>query len=188
MTSPLTRRALIAGAGATISAAALTAAIVPAVTAEEVCDLTIDIETVGLSGLALAAVHIERAVAAMAQPGLAGRWQVTINSGDPDQYWGFQQVRQARLGADGKLLSLFAEWRKTYIEANRDLDDEKLVRLWAIEDSMAKLCPETLPGFACKFLVMTAYDEFDLDSDRAKTLFRDAIAITGQPAPRPIAA
>jgi hypothetical protein len=44
----------------------------------------------GLSGLALAAVHIERAVEAMA-PVTFGRWSVTIHSGDAEQNWSFHQ-------------------------------------------------------------------------------------------------
>lgn len=83
-----TRRAVITSAGTVMASAA----VIPAVAADEVCCAPVDPETQGLVGLPLAAVHIQRAVAAMAEPGLAGRWQVTIHSGDPEQYWGFRQV------------------------------------------------------------------------------------------------
>lgn len=96
MPSPtLTRRALIAGTATTVASAALAVPYVNAAHSVEVCGLPVDADTVGLTGLALAAVHIERAVAAMAEPGLTGRWQVTIHSGNPDQYWGFRQVDAA---------------------------------------------------------------------------------------------
>ncbi|MHA6690563.1 hypothetical protein [Devosia sp. A449] len=84
---------------------------------------------------------------------------------------------------DAEIHTLFADWRATYVLANDSRDDAALEKLWAIEDQMAALRPATVTGFAIKLLVMTAYDEFDLDSDRGKTLFADAIAITGQPTP-----
>ncbi|MGV8833276.1 MAG: hypothetical protein ACOH2N_14980 [Devosia sp.] len=96
MPSPtLTRRALIAGAGTAAASAALAVPYVNAARSAEVDTSPIDPETAGLTGLPLAAFHIERAVAAMAQPGLAGRWQVTIHSGDAEQYWGFRQADAA---------------------------------------------------------------------------------------------
>lgn len=81
----LNRRAMIAGVGTALTTAALGAAIVPAVAVEPV-----DADTQGLTGLTLAAVHIERAIAAMG-PVTMGKWSVKIYSGQPDQYWGFHQ-------------------------------------------------------------------------------------------------
>lgn len=49
-----------------------------------------DLETAGLSGLTLAAVHIERAIQAMADVEM-GRWSVKIVSGDASQSWAFHQ-------------------------------------------------------------------------------------------------
>ena len=92
---------------------------------------------------------------------------------------------EADAPVDGDLYALFADWRASYELATSGDDncDVHCERLWAIEDRMAALCPATLAGFAMKLLVMTSYDEFDLDSERAKTLFADAIAITQLPPP-----
>lgn len=107
MPSPtLTRRALLAGAGATVSSAALAVAIVPAVIADE--PPPIDPEIAGLTGLPLAAVHIERAVEAMADFTF-GRWQVTITSGDRDQWWGFKQINP-RGSASDPLIKAIGEY------------------------------------------------------------------------------
>lgn len=84
---------------------------------------------------------------------------------------------------DGELVALFHRWRATYVEANRDMDDAKVAQLWAIEALLIPIRPTTVEGFAMKLLVMTAYNEFDLDSDRGESVFTDAIAITGLPAP-----
>ncbi|WP_156461280.1 hypothetical protein [Devosia sp. Root436] len=83
----MSRRVALTGMGAALSSAALGAATVPALAAAPGAD---DPETIGLSGLALAAVHIERAVQAMA-PVTFGRWSVKIHSGQPDQSWCFHQ-------------------------------------------------------------------------------------------------
>ncbi|OAM75484.1 hypothetical protein [Devosia elaeis] len=89
----ITRRKMLQSVAAT-SAIPLAAVMSGSTTASssDVATAFIDPETAGLTGLPLAAVHIERAIAAMAEPGLAGRWRVSIHSGDPDQYWGFRQM------------------------------------------------------------------------------------------------
>ena len=86
-------------------------------------------------------------------------------------------------GEDAMFHKLFADWRAAYLIANDDYSDSACESLWAIEDQMAAMCPTTAAGLAIKFLVMTSYGEFDLDSDRAQTLFADAKAITGMPDP-----
>lgn len=81
----LSRRLMLTGIGATLTSAALAAAIVPTLAGEE-----IDPDTQGLTGLSLAAVHIQRAVAAMG-PVTMGKWSVKIHSGQPGQNWSFHQ-------------------------------------------------------------------------------------------------
>ena len=77
--------------------------------------------TAGLFGLPLAAVHIERAVEAMAEPGLHGRWSVTIHSGDVDQYWGFRQEHDEVARA----ISLH---KRAYAAFSAAIDHEEAVR------------------------------------------------------------
>jgi len=93
--SNITRRAAFIGAGASL--AAIAAAAVPAVGGDggEVCSFPVDAETDGLVGLPLAAVHIERAIAAMGDVTF-GKWEVTIRSGEPNQNWGFHQIGPKR--------------------------------------------------------------------------------------------
>lgn len=92
MPSPtLTRRALIAGAGTTLASAAIAAPHVSAAHSDGACSLPFPDETDGLVGLPLAAVHVERAIQAMALVTI-GRWQVTITSGDADQNWWFKRI------------------------------------------------------------------------------------------------
>lgn len=90
---PLTRRALLAGAGTAVASAAIAVPHVSAAHADDSCELHLD--TDGLTGLPLAAVHIECAVQAMA-PVTFGRWQVTITSGDANQPWCFKQINPDR--------------------------------------------------------------------------------------------
>jgi hypothetical protein len=81
MTAEINRRSLIAmGIGAAGSVA------LPSIPAAAATDAELE----GLSGLTLAAVHIERAIAAMADVQM-GRWSVRIVSGDADQNWAFHQ-------------------------------------------------------------------------------------------------
>lgn len=80
--SEISRRALLLGAPAAF--VGVTAGAIATVEATGA-------ETAGFYGLPLAAVHIERAVEAMADPRVMGQWSVTILSGDAEQSWGFRQ-------------------------------------------------------------------------------------------------
>lgn len=85
--------------------------------------------------------------------------------------------------ADAEFHSMLADWRAAYVLACDNYDDDECDKLRAIEDRMGSMRPTTAESFAIKLLIMTSYGDFDLDSAPAQTLFADAIAITGQPAP-----
>lgn len=85
--------------------------------------------------------------------------------------------------ADAEFHAMLADWRAAYVLACNNYDDDECDKLRAIEARMSTMRPTSAAGFAIKLLIMTSYGDFDLDSDPAQTLFADAIAITGQPAP-----
>lgn len=84
---------------------------------------------------------------------------------------------------DAEFYAMLADWRAAYVLACDNYDDDECEKLRAIEDRMGPMRPTSAAGFAIKLLIMSSYGDFDLDSDPAQTLFEDAIAITGQPAP-----
>lgn len=110
----LSRRAMITGMGTALTTAALGAAVVPALAQEAA---VVDPETDGLVGLPLAAVHIDRAVQAMAP--VMGRWSVKIYSGQPDQYWGFRQ--ETKVSAAERLSLALAEFKAAYEAVHSDV-------------------------------------------------------------------
>lgn len=85
--------------------------------------------------------------------------------------------------SDAQFDAMLAEWRAAYVLACDNYDDDECDKLRAIEDRMGSMRPTSAAGFAIKLLIMSSYGDFDLDSDPAQTLFADAIAITGLPAP-----
>lgn len=85
--------------------------------------------------------------------------------------------------ADAEFHAMLADWRSAYVLACDNYDDDECEKLRAIEDRMGSMRPTSAAGFAIKLLIMSSYGDFDLDSDPAQTLFADAIAITGLPAP-----
>jgi hypothetical protein len=76
-----------------------------------------DPETHGLIGLPLAALHIERAIDAMGDFHF-GKWEVTIRSGEPNQFWAFRQLAQR-----DPLIDAIAAFRKGNEAFNSTPDD-----------------------------------------------------------------
>jgi hypothetical protein len=170
----ITRRSVVITLAAA-SAAALSAAPACGV------PLIVDAETDGLSGLPLAAVHIERAIDAMATV-QHGTWTVKIHSGEAGQPWAFERRTGTAVSKDERLHQLMSDWRTEFdavtTAAAETLSDIALNRLNAMEREASTIRPATLEGFAIKLLLLTNYGEFDLDDFRAG-LIAEAEAIAG---------
>ena len=162
----ITRRALIASAGATIATAALT----------------------GVSQSAAPAAQVDRMQRAASELGQA------LHAQHGDQFDALVTPKGAlwlkgkhvAIDADERLHHLMTEWRAAYDAASAATaeaeGDAHMQRLYAIESEAVGVRPATLDGFAIKLLMLTNYGEFDLDDFRAG-LLTEAEAITGYAPP-----
>lgn len=102
----LTRRALLAGAGATVSSAALAIAIVPAVTADEVSALPVENITDKIE-------RLSRELSAVMGEYQNGDWKITVGAGDN------VSLQPSLMGAPAYRAEIhLTNYRRTMVEAD----------------------------------------------------------------------